>query len=147
MHRPTRFAPPSAPTAPSTAGLSRRRFHALIGGAALLGAPALRAQTGNRIVLGQSAAFSGPAAQLGVQFHAGAKLHFDQLNARGGVNQSLIEIRPLDDGCEPARCAENTRKLLADEVFALFGYIGTPTSLAALPLATQAQTPDRKSVV
>jgi ABC-type branched-subunit amino acid transport system substrate-binding protein len=121
--------------------LSRRRFTAMVAGSAVLGAPALRAQGASRIVLGQSAAFTGPAAQLGIQFHAGAQLFFDQLNARGGVHQSLIDIRQLDDGYEPDRCAENTRKLLGDEVFALFGYIGTPTSVAALPLATKAQTP------
>ena len=128
-------------TATTPPGLSRRAFSGLIAGAAVLGAPTLRAQSGNRVVLGQSAAFTGAAAQLGIQFHAGAKLFFDQLNAKGGVNQTQIELRQLDDGYEPARCVENTRKLLDDEVFALFGYIGTPTSLAALPLATQAQTP------
>jgi branched-chain amino acid transport system substrate-binding protein len=121
--------------------LTRRRFTALVAGSSLLAAPALRAQSANRIVLGQSAAFSGPAAQLGIQFHAGAKLFFDQLNAKGGINQTPVEIVQLDDGYEPERCAENTRKLLADDVFALFGYIGTPTSVAALPLATKAQVP------
>jgi branched-chain amino acid transport system substrate-binding protein len=126
---------------PPTPGLSRRHFNGLVAGAAILGAPALRAQTGNRIVLGQSAAFTGAAAQLGIQFHAGAKLFFDQLNAQGGVNGQRIEIVQLDDGYEPERCAENTTKLLGNDVFALFGYIGTPTSLAALPLATKAQTP------
>lgn len=125
----------------SSSGLSRRAFSGLIAGAAVLGAPALRAQSGNRLVLGQSAAFTGAAAQLGIQFHAGAKLYFDQLNAQGGVNQTQIELRQLDDGYEPDRCAENTSKLLADEVFALFGYIGTPTSVVALPLAIKAQTP------
>ena len=128
-------------TMPPHQHLSRRRFTALVAGSSLLGAPALRAQSSSRIVLGQSAAFSGPAAQLGTQFHAGAKLFFDQLNAKGGVNQMQVEIRQLDDGYEPERCAENTRKLLADDVFSLFGYIGTPTSVAALPLATKAQTP------
>lgn len=122
-------------------GISRRAFHGLVAGAAVLGAPSLRAQSGNRIVLGQSAAFTGAAAQLGIQFHAGAKLFFDQLNGQGGVNNQRIEIVQLDDGYEPDRCAENTNKLLAADVFALFGYIGTPTSLAALPLATKAQTP------
>ena len=126
---------------PSTPGLSRRHFNGLVAGAAMLGTPALRAQSGNRIVLGQSAAFTGAAAQLGIQFHAGAKLFFDQLNGQGGVNGQRIEIAQLDDGYEPDRCAENTQKLLSSEVFALFGYIGTPTSLAALPLATKAQTP------
>jgi branched-chain amino acid transport system substrate-binding protein len=124
-----------------SSGLSRRAFGGLVAGSALLGAPALRAQSGNRIVLGQSAAFTGAAAQLGIQFHAGAKLFFDRANAQGGINQTLVDIRQLDDGYEPDRCAENTRKLLEDDVFALFGYIGTPTSLAALPLATRAQTP------
>lgn len=59
----------------------------------------------------------------------------------GGVGQTSVEIRQLDDGYEPDRCAENTRKLLAEDAFALFGYIGTPTSMAALPLAIKAETP------
>ena len=122
-------------------GISRRTFNASLTGAVVLAAPSLRAQTANKIILGQSAAFTGAAAQLGIQFHAGAKLFFDQLNAQGGVGGRSIEIKQLDDGYEPERCAGNTSKLLADDVFALFGYIGTPTSLAALPLATKAQVP------
>ena len=101
---------------------------------------AARAQ-GSNIVLGQSAAFSGPAAQLGIQFHAGARLWFDQLNQQGGVGGHNIVIRTLDDGYEPERCAANTRQLIDEDVFALFGYIGTPTSLAALPLVKREQVP------
>ncbi|HUG25827.1 MAG TPA: ABC transporter substrate-binding protein [Albitalea sp.] len=93
------------------------------------------------IVLGQSAAFSGPASALGEQFKRGALLYFDQVNARGGVGGRRIELQSLDDGYEPDRCAENTKKLIDADVFALFGYIGTPTSLAALPLATAARVP------
>ena len=125
----------------SSAGLSRRTFNTLAAGAAVLGLPSLHAQSNNRILLGQSAAFTGAAAQLGIQFHAGAKLFFDQLNAQGGVNQQRVEITELDDGYEPDRCAANTTKLIGEDVFALFGYIGTPTSVAALPLATTAQVP------
>lgn len=121
--------------------LNRRQFSLGIGATALAGFGVARAQSEGRIVLGQSAAFSGPAAQLGIQFNQGAKLFFDQLNAAGGVGKRMVEIRTLDDGYEPDRCAENTRKLLADDVFALFGYVGTPTSLAALPLFTQAKVP------
>lgn len=108
-------------------------------GAGLL-APATRAQ-GNAIVLGQSAAFSGPASELGEQFKRGAALYFDRANARGGIGGRPIELVSLDDGYEPDRCAANTKKLIERGVFALFGYIGTPTSLAALPLATAAKTP------
>ena len=122
-------------------GLSRRSFSRLVASAALVGAPSLRAQSANRIVLGQSAAFTGAAAQLGIQFNAGAQLYFDQLNAQGGSNLPRVEIVKLDDGYEPDRCAENTSKLLDQDVFALFGYIGTPTSVVALPLATKGNTP------
>lgn len=99
------------------------------------------AQTDNAIVLGQSAPLTGPAAQLGIQFREGAKLYFNQVNAKGGVNGRPIDLRTLDDGYEPDKTAANTKKFLSDEVFALFGYIGTPTSVAALPLATAAKTP------
>ena len=121
--------------------LNRRQFSVGIGAAALAGFGVARAQSEGRIMLGQSAAFSGLAAQLGIQFNQGAKLFFDQLNAAGGVGKRMVEIRTLDDGYEPDRCAENTRKLIADDVFALFGYVGTPTSLAAVPLFNQAKVP------
>ena len=118
-----------------------RRHFTRLAGAGLVAAFGLARAQDSRIVLGQSAAFSGPAMQLGTQFHAGARLWFDQLNAKGGVGGRQVEIRHLDDGYEPDRCVANTEKLIKDEVFALFGYIGTPTSLAALPLATSARVP------
>jgi ABC-type branched-subunit amino acid transport system substrate-binding protein len=122
------------------APLSRRQFSIATGAALVAGFHAAHAQD-DRIVLGQSAAFTGPAAQLGIQFHAGARLYFDQLNAQGGVGGRKIEIRQLDDGYEPDRCAANTKNFIDEEVFALFGYIGTPTSVVALPLATKARMP------
>ncbi len=121
--------------------LNRRTFtRAAAGAIALVGAPALRAQS-ERIVFGQSAPFTGPSAQLGIQFHQGAKLYIEQVNAQGGVHRKPIEIVRLDDGYEPERCVDNTRKLLKADPLALFGYIGTPTSLAALPLATADKVP------
>jgi branched-chain amino acid transport system substrate-binding protein len=93
------------------------------------------------LVLGQSAAFSGPAAQLGVQLNAGAKLWFDQFNASGGVGGQPVELRTADDGYEPERCKANTERFIREEVFALIGYVGTPTSVAALPLVNEARIP------
>ncbi len=95
----------------------------------------------SRIVLGQSAAFSGPAAQLGIQMNKGAKIYIDQLNAAGGVNGHTIELRTLDDGYEPERCKANTEKLIKEDVFGLIGYVGTPTCVAALPLVNDAKIP------
>ena len=114
--------------------------------AALLLAPlAARAENGvtdQKILLGQSAAFSGAAAQLGIQMHAGAKAYFDHLNQQGGIYGRKIEIITADDKYEANLAAANTKKLIEEnQVFALFGYIGTPTSNAALPIFTAAKVP------
>jgi branched-chain amino acid transport system substrate-binding protein len=119
----------------------RQSLKQLAGAVAAVAAPVWAQSAPRSIVLGQSAAFSGPAAQLGEQFKRGAMLFFDRLNAKGGINGRAIELKSLDDGYEPDRCKANTDKLIKDGVFALFGYIGTPTSLAALPLASTAQVP------
>jgi ABC-type branched-subunit amino acid transport system substrate-binding protein len=119
--------------------ISRRHFSIATGAAALAGFQLARAQSETPILLGQSAPFTGPAAQLGIQFYEGAKLYLDQYNAQPGHRD--VQIKFLDDGYEPDRCAANTRKLIDEEAFALFGYIGTPTSLAALPLAVNAKVP------
>jgi branched-chain amino acid transport system substrate-binding protein len=122
--------------------ITRRQFTLAAGGASMLAVSNVsKAQGSGPIILGQSAAFTGPAAQLGIQFYQGAKLWFDQVNSQGGVAGKMIDIKTMDDGYEPDRCVENTRKLIEEDVFALFGYIGTPTSLAALPLVMKAQIP------
>jgi ABC-type branched-subunit amino acid transport system substrate-binding protein len=95
----------------------------------------------NRIVLGQSAPFTGAAAQLGIQMNMGARIYFNALNAAGGVNGNTVELRTLDDGYEPDRCKANTDKFIKDDVFGLFGYVGTPTCLAALPLVVDSKIP------
>jgi ABC-type branched-subunit amino acid transport system substrate-binding protein len=118
----------------------RHAIRGLAAAAATVALPAL-AQADRRIVLGQSAAFSGAAAQLGIQMNRGARLYFDAINAGGGVNGAQIELRTLDDQYEPEKCRANTEALIKDDVFALFGYVGTPTSLAALPLVNQSKIP------
>ena len=97
--------------------------------------------TPTTIVLGQSAAFSGPASELGTEMRAGALAYFQAVNTAGGVNGRKIELRSLDDGYEPDRAAANTKKLIDDGVFLLFGYVGTPTSNASKPIFTAARVP------
>jgi ABC-type branched-subunit amino acid transport system substrate-binding protein len=98
--------------------------------------------TDTQVVLGQSAAFSGPAMQLGKDMRDGAMLYFSAVNAKGGVNGRKIVLKSLDDGYDPARASANTKKLIDDDkVFALFGYVGTPTSAASMPIFTAAKVP------
>ena len=93
------------------------------------------------IVLGQSVALSGPAAELGRDMQFGAQIYFDAINAAGGIRGRKIVLKTLDDGYEPARAEANTRRLIDDDVLALFGYVGTPTAAASIPLATVAKVP------
>ena len=93
------------------------------------------------IVLGQSVALSGAAAELGREMQFGAQIYFDTINATGGIRGRKIVLKTLDDGYEPTRAEANTRKLIDDDVFALFGYVGTPTAAASIPLATTAKVP------
>ena len=98
--------------------------------------------TSHSIVLGQSAAFSGPAAQLGIQMHVGTKAYFDFVNSEGGVYGRKIELKTRDDKYEGSLCADNTRKFIQeDKVFALISYVGTPTTVAAMPIFTEAKVP------
>ena len=128
------------PALPMPHAISRRAaVHRLSGAAAALALPALAQE--RPLVLGQSAPTTGPAAQLGIQMHHGVKLYLDQFNAQGGLGGRPVELRLLDDGYEPERCKANTEQFIRDDVFGLVGYVGTPTTLAALPLVNQARIP------
>jgi branched-chain amino acid transport system substrate-binding protein len=118
--------------------MKRRTMLSLL--AALPAANAFSRESG-ALVLGQSAPATGPSAQLGLQLNRGARLYFDKMNAAGGVNGQKIELRMLDDGYDPPRAKANTETFLNQDVFALFGYVGTPTSLAALPLVKDSGIP------
>ena len=98
--------------------------------------------TNDTILIGQSAALSGPAELLGKEMKSGAEAYFKVINDAGGINGRKIKLVSLDDGYEPDRAKANTQKLINDEkVLALFGYVGTPTSNAALPVFTEAKVP------
>jgi len=103
----------------------------------------LRPQAGaNALVLGQSAALSGPSGQIGLEYREGAQAWFAELNRRGGIHGRPLRLVSLDDRYEPELTRRNTERLLRQEgVFALFGYVGTPTVKAVLPLVEQQRVP------
>lgn len=98
--------------------------------------------TDKEIVIGQFAAISGPAAQLGLRMQLGMQTYFNAVNAQGGVNGRTIKLLTRDDGYEPEKAAAAVKALIReDKVFALAGSVGTPTGLAALPILTEEQVP------
>jgi ABC-type branched-subunit amino acid transport system substrate-binding protein len=87
------------------------------------------------IKLGTSNAQTGSAAALGTGVNAGIKAFWTRINAAGGINHRQVSVVTYDDAYEPAQCVGNTRKLIEkDQVFALIGGVGTPTSVALLPI-------------
>ncbi|MFP4168961.1 MAG: ABC transporter substrate-binding protein [Desulfonatronovibrionaceae bacterium] len=87
------------------------------------------------IVLGMSGAFSGATRSLGIELYRGAAAYFAKINEQGGVNGNRIRILAYDDGYNPEPAVENTIRLIReDHVFALFNYVGTPTTTRMLPL-------------
>jgi ABC-type branched-subunit amino acid transport system substrate-binding protein len=125
-------------------GMKRRALILLAGLMAVLARPTL-AETGvagDKILLGQAAVFSGPAAQLGIQMRNGLKAYLDHVNAQGGVHGRRIELLTEDDRYEASVAPGATKKLIEQhKVFALIGYVGTPTGVVHLPVLTQAKVP------
>lgn len=98
--------------------------------------------TAGVVKIGMANATSGPAAGLGLQLRAGAAAYLDKVNATGGVHGRRISLVSVDDAYDPQQTVGATRALIeVDKVFALFGYVGTPTSAAAVPLAVKAGVP------
>jgi branched-chain amino acid transport system substrate-binding protein len=98
--------------------------------------------TDTEVVLGQSAALSGPAATLGVEMRDGALAYFDAVNARGGINGRKIRLVTLDDAYEPSRTIKNTVELMdKHNAFAMFGFVGAAGATSAQALVTQTQMP------
>ena len=98
--------------------------------------------TSDKILFGQSTALGGPASALGQGMQAGILAAFEEANRNGGIAGRKLELKSYDDGYEPDRAIDNTRKLIeTDKVFALIGEVGTPTSKAAQPIATEAKVP------
>ena len=98
--------------------------------------------TPERVLFGQSAAFSGPAAELGRGMRLGIEAAFEEVNDSGGVHGRRLELVTVDDGYEPEAAIRNTRRLIEDEgVFALVGGVGTPTSRSAVPVAKEQGVP------
>ncbi|WP_167506033.1 ABC transporter substrate-binding protein [Desulfosediminicola flagellatus] len=98
--------------------------------------------SGTGILLGTSLAQSGHAGFLGTQYLHGAQAYFFAVNEDGGIWDRKIHIIAYDDQYEPIRTVTNTQQLIyTDNVFALFNYVGTPTSLAVRKIIESAKIP------
>ncbi|WP_368904658.1 ABC transporter substrate-binding protein [Taklimakanibacter lacteus] len=110
----------------------------------LFGHPALAQQDNSgvsqkEIRLGMSADFSASARALSIELYRGAMAYLIQRNQAGGVNGRHITIAAYDDRYQPDLAIRNTLRLMKENVFALFSYVGTPTMIRTLPLLRMRQ--------
>ena len=79
------------------------------------------------VLFGQSAAFSGPARELGRNMRLGIEAAFHEANSGGGIHGRRLELVSLDDAYEPEAAIANTVDLIEQHrVFALIGAVGHP---------------------
>jgi branched-chain amino acid transport system substrate-binding protein len=103
------------------------------------GSPGVTAQ---EVLLGSSLALKGHASFLGTQTLRGAMSYLNHINDHGGVHGRRIKVVAYDDSYDPPMCIANTQKLIIDDqVFALFCYVGTPTTVKVLSLIEEARIP------
>ncbi len=97
---------------------------------------------GQEIRLGMSGPFSGSLHTLGDELLLGVNTYFKYVNEQGGVHGRFFRVIKRDDKYEPKITAENAEELIKQQkVFALLGFIGTPTSKVALPIAMKHRVP------
>jgi ABC-type branched-subunit amino acid transport system substrate-binding protein len=101
----------------------------------------LAAHASERILIGQSAPLTGPAAVAGKAFVDGAKVYIDEVNRAGGVHGRQIELRTLDDADDPKRATTNANSLVDAGAIALFGFVDTPTATAGAEVAHARHVP------
>ncbi|MFP4098608.1 MAG: ABC transporter substrate-binding protein [Alphaproteobacteria bacterium] len=96
----------------------------------------------SEIIFGQTAAFEGSAAALGLGMKEGILAAFKEVNDAGGVKGRKLVLKHKNDGYEPGKAIDNTKSFInEDRVFALIGSVGTPTAKAIEPMASEAKVP------
>lgn len=95
-----------------------------------------------QIIVGQTAGFTGAVAATVKEATDGAKLYFDAVNAKGGVNGQQIELVSLDDKFDPKTAAANARTLITEKgAVALFLTRGTPHNELIIPVLDELKVP------
>lgn len=96
----------------------------------------------SQLRIGQPSGFTGSVAAGVKENTEGAKLYFDAVNAKGGVNGQKIELISVDDRFDPKVTVEVARDLIVQKkVLALFLNRGTPHAQALMPLLAEYKVP------
>lgn len=121
------------------------RVSKLIALAAFAATPALAGQgvSDTEIVIGSVSDLSGPFAAFGAPSVKAAQMHFNAVNAAGGVHGRKIRFVVEDSGYQMPKALQGYNKLVnRDKVFAMLLSLGTPMNLAGFKLTTPKNIPN-----
>lgn len=94
------------------------------------------------LIIGSSIPNSGIIKSWGSAVTSGANSYFNYANEHKLIKNKKIEFLTYDDKYEPELTLENVNKLIfKNNVFALFGLVGTPTVKRVLPLIYDKDVP------
>ncbi|XPV67884.1 MAG: ABC transporter substrate-binding protein [Halarcobacter sp.] len=94
------------------------------------------------IILGTSLPKNGIIKEWGISVLTGANAYFQYANEKKLLDKRSIHLLSYDDKYEPDLTYANTKKLITeDNIFALFGFVGTPTVKRILPLIENTNIP------
>jgi branched-chain amino acid transport system substrate-binding protein len=97
--------------------------------------------TATEIRIGSTTALSGPASALGVLARC-QEAFFNMINDQGGIAGRKIKFIYYDDGFQPPKTVEQTRRLVEnDEVALLFSMLGTAPNSAVVNYINQRKVP------
>jgi branched-chain amino acid transport system substrate-binding protein len=94
------------------------------------------------IKFGMTGALSGPGASLGLDALHGMEMAVKDINSRGGINGSTIEIIPRDDEYDPSKALTFAKELVYKEnVVVFFPSTATTPNLASEQVTLPAHVP------
>jgi len=111
------------------------KYILLIASVALLSISAVQAKT---LLLGMSAALTGPTKDLGQGMKLGIETYLNYVNQTGGIAGNKLKLVALDDRYEPYLTKRNMLKLARNKnILAIVGNVGTPTAAVSVPIANE----------
>jgi branched-chain amino acid transport system substrate-binding protein len=98
----------------------------------------LPGQGAGDIVLGMSAAFSGPSAELGRGVRIGIEAMLKRVNDSGGIGGRRLRLVAIDDSYQADPVKDNMLRLIdREQVVAVIGNVGTQGAGVAVPIANE----------
>ncbi len=121
------------------------RIWKIVAVAAFVATPAQAGQgvDDGEVVVGSVSDLSGPFAAFGAPSIKAAQMHFNEVNASGGIHGRKVRFVVEDSSYQMPKALQGYNKLVnRDKVFAMLLSLGTPMNIAGFKLTTPKDIPN-----